>query len=557
MEREWEVLFGVLAVQFQKVMPSRIAAVVPAWNADPSKSLRQRLINAGSLSEPSAEDLSRLVGLAVEAHGNSAAAALAVFDGGQCVRRSFLTTETSSEAYTASKLLLGVTLRDALARSSSLKDRLGLLPHLIDVAQTLGAAHGRGIVHRNLHPGNVMISEYGETVILDWSLSKVRGRHDARGADIEKATQALRRGDKADPGSDDIPSDVVLAPSYLAPELALGHMESVDARSDVYALGAILYEVLTGKAPFADPGSAASARTVLANVGSKKPEAAASLAPEAPPELAAICERAMHQEPSARYGSARMLAEELRRVGLSPSGKPDHAEAADSGSAAGAAKSRIYLGAAAAGILIVIAIAAFTQQRLVSERNGAVLAQRLEEQKRTAAEEARDQLAQDLEDAQQVRRALEAERDFADAARSKAEDAVRKAETTLAERKRVAEVKETESVAAASEPVATAPQPRVKEPSPPPQFVRPSADVPAFLVPPENPQRPPGVTKTELAKALPELTGSLKMEPGPGEKMGVTVRTPGGQAPEGLQKLGFKDGDVITNVNRTTVETVQ
>ncbi len=529
MEREWELLFGVLAVQFHKAAPNRIAEAVPAWIADPSTSLRDRLVTSGAISETSAEEVARLVGVAIDAHGSSVEA-LAAFDGDQSVRRSFLTTETASEAYTAAKMVLGITLRDAIARASGWKERLQLLPYVIDAARIAGAAHARGIVHRNLHPSGIMVGEYGEIVVLDWSLSKVRGRNDARGADIERAAHALRNGAK-----DEVPPGVALAPSYLAPELALGHMESVDARSDVYALGAIVYELLTGQPPFGD----ASARNVLSNAASKKPESVASLAPDAPQDLAAICERAMHQEPSARYANGKVLADELQRVTAAPSSKSEQARDASAGT-----PSKFSYGIAAAVVLVVIGIAAVTQQRVVGQRNEALSALRAEEQKRVSAEESRDQLKQDLEEARQARQAVQTERDMADAARARAEENTRKLQQTLLPR----EAKPPSETAEPEPPAAEPPAPRAPE--------RPASQMPSFMIPPENPQRPPGVTKSELAKALPELTGNLTMEQGPEGQTAITLRLPNGQTTEGLQKLGFKEGDVITNVNRTSVETV-
>ena len=79
---------------------------------------------------------------------------------------------------TTTKYVQGKTLRAVIDEKESLRDRLALLPYFVDICQSVGAAHGRGIVHRNLNPGNILIGEYDEAVVIDWSLSKTRGRQD-------------------------------------------------------------------------------------------------------------------------------------------------------------------------------------------------------------------------------------------------------------------------------------------------------------------------------------------------------------------------------------------
>ena len=335
------------------------------------------------------------------------------------------------------RVIQGTALRTAIREAKSLSDRLGLLAHFMDVCRAVGVAHGRGIIHRALHPSSIVITEFGECVVSDWSLSKARRKEDSRGAEIEAALKSLRcRGvpseeearlrasrDLALPGAFEA-SRALLDPAFLAPELARGHMESVDTRSDVYALGAVLYEVLTGQPPFTGENPA----DVLNAVTSRKPTPVSEVEPTVSTELANICERAMHQEPSARYASAKHLAEELERTTLVRSahdttGRPPRVPSeprfngtapqtvtptprgrgADTGP-----KYRIALALVGALLVLMIGIAAFSQRRVVRERDEAMASQRQEEQQLAALQQEHDQLARELEDTQAARREAEA-----------------------------------------------------------------------------------------------------------------------------------------------------
>ena len=207
---------------------------------------------------------------------------------------------------------------------------------LVRVSEAMAYAHSRDVVHRDLKPHNIMIGSYGETYVMDWGLAKLGGP--ANGVAIGVHAAAQRDGDSglesgSSSGSDAVSSarrdlardqpdspllsqlgEVVGTPYYMSPEQASGLNSRVDARSDIYGVGAILYHLLTGQPPYrqdqeqGQKGFRAQIQRVL--VG--PPESVVHLAPEAPEELVSICERAMQRDPAARYRSMRGLGDDLR-----------------------------------------------------------------------------------------------------------------------------------------------------------------------------------------------------------------------------------------------------
>jgi tetratricopeptide (TPR) repeat protein len=201
----------------------------------------------------------------------------------------------------AMKLVSGRSL-DALIRAAEggLAGRLALLPHLLAVAEAVAYAHGQHVVHRDLKPANVLVGSFGETVVVDWGLAKDLGS----AATDDNAPLAVAAGGG---GDDTVAGTVLGTPAYMAPEQARG--EAVDERADVYALGAMLYYLLAGT----PPRSGTTVREVLAAAASERPRPVTEREPDAPPDLAAIVEKAMELEATRRYPTARELAEDLRR----------------------------------------------------------------------------------------------------------------------------------------------------------------------------------------------------------------------------------------------------
>src|SRR5262249_38378994 len=137
------------------------------------------------------------------------------------------------------KLVVGETLKARFAACRGLEDRLHLLPHLITACQAVGYAHAYCVVHRDLKPSNIMVGRWGQTVVVDWGLAKRLGTDEP---------------ELSGPGTGKKDLTVVGAalgtPEYMSPEQARGDVNAIDERTDVFNLGAILFELLAGRAPY-------------------------------------------------------------------------------------------------------------------------------------------------------------------------------------------------------------------------------------------------------------------------------------------------------------------
>ncbi|HET9623811.1 MAG TPA: protein kinase [Kofleriaceae bacterium] len=206
----------------------------------------------------------------------------------------------NGDPYYVMKLVEGRTLKELIAERHALRERLGLLPHVIAVADAVGYAHSQQVIHRDLKPSNVIVGWYGETIVVDWGLACDR-KHGVPDAADELLLVASGSGVTTVSGK------VVGTPAYMSPEQARG--EVVDERGDVYALGAVLYEMLAGTPPHADT----TPQAVLDRVIAGPPRPLAMVAAGVPGELATIVHKAMARDPDARYPNAIALAEDLRR----------------------------------------------------------------------------------------------------------------------------------------------------------------------------------------------------------------------------------------------------
>ena len=174
-----------------------------------------------------------------------------VYDIGRFGERPFFTM----------KLVKGQTLQALLSERKELtSDRPRLLGIALQVAQTLAYAHAKGVIHRDLKPANVMVGAFGEVQVMDWGLAKVlaeggiadeeRAASRARQRPEETTIRTLRSRGSAGSGTDTEAGSLLGTPAYMPPEQANGDVALLDRRADVFGLGAILCEILTGKAPY-------------------------------------------------------------------------------------------------------------------------------------------------------------------------------------------------------------------------------------------------------------------------------------------------------------------
>ena len=186
-------------------------------------------------------------------------------------------------------------------------DQFRLLQIFISLCQTVAYAHSRGVLHRDLKPENVMLGPYGETLLLDWGIAKVLGQPDDSPTASEEAAfvQLQETGHDTETQA----GTVMGSPSYMGPEVAQGLNESIDQRSDVYLLGATLYEVLTGR----PPREGKSAFDMIMKAQKEPPPPPRKVDPDVPKAIEAICLKAMAFRQDDRYQTALALAEDVQR----------------------------------------------------------------------------------------------------------------------------------------------------------------------------------------------------------------------------------------------------
>jgi serine/threonine protein kinase len=178
------------------------------------------------------------------------------------------------------------------------------LRRFTDVCNAIEYAHSRGVLHRDINPGNVFVGKHGETLVVDWGLAKPLGNVEP-GHDSE---ERVLTPSSASGTAETLPGSALGTPAYMSPEQASGDLERLGPRSDVYSLGATLYCLLTGKAPF--EGEVAE---VLRKVQRGEVTPPRKLDPSIDRALDAVCLRAMATKPEDRYPSCRALAEEIER----------------------------------------------------------------------------------------------------------------------------------------------------------------------------------------------------------------------------------------------------
>ena len=211
----------------------------------------------------------------------------------------------------AMKLVSGRPLAEVIEKTTTLEERIALLPRVIEVVDAVAYAHSQRVIHRDIKPSNIILGDFGESILIDWGVAKLLDGADGNlPAGLEEEPEAADvTGDLEPPelpsGGLTLPGSVIGTPAYMAPEQAGG--QPLDERADVYALGTMLYHLLSGHLPYRGHGTEIVAQVI---VGPPPPRE--RVEPHVPAELAAVVARAMDRERQRRYSAAE-LAAELRR----------------------------------------------------------------------------------------------------------------------------------------------------------------------------------------------------------------------------------------------------
>jgi WD40 repeat protein/serine/threonine protein kinase len=229
--------------------------------------------------------------------------------------------DATGRVYFTMRLVKGRDLRqiiDLVQQGKEAWTRTKALSVIVKVCEAMAYAHSKGVIHRDLKPGNIMVGRFGETYVMDWGLAKIVGREDRHDIRLQESiptstVRTERSSGEEDPGSPLLTMDgtVVGTPAYMSPEQARGEIEHVGVRSDVYSVGAMLYHLLAGHMPYVPPGVRPSAHAVWRWVIEGPPRPLHGIRPDLPAELVAICEKAMARDAERRYADTMQVAEDI------------------------------------------------------------------------------------------------------------------------------------------------------------------------------------------------------------------------------------------------------
>jgi len=227
--------------------------------------------------------------------------------------------------YFTMKLVKGRSLSEILttARKGEETHSLGeLLQIFLKVCDGVAFAHSRGVIHRDLKPANIMVGDFGEVLVMDWGIARILGREEIAGEDDETGVQSSRQ-DTELPGLHTVDGSAMGSPSYMPPEQATGEIDKIDHRSDIYSLGAILYNILTLKRPV-EGGTVEAIMNKVVRGGIHPPE---RRTPERniPRELSGVAMKCLAKYRRDRYASIPDLQRDvsLYLEGRSVSAAPD------------------------------------------------------------------------------------------------------------------------------------------------------------------------------------------------------------------------------------------
>ncbi|MFY9554119.1 MAG: serine/threonine-protein kinase [Blastocatellia bacterium] len=225
-------------------------------------------------------------------------------------------TLSDGRVFYAMKLVQGSRLDEYAEGAESPSDRLRIFQK---VCEAVAFAHAHGVIHRDLKPENIMVGPFGEVLVMDWGVAKVLG--ESRGDTIAESIRdagELRAIDDADlittlpvpsnGGTGDTSGGTIIGtPAYMAPEQAMGKTDLVDQRSDVYALGVVLYFLLTSRVPFESAGPT----DVRGTETRKRALRPRQINPSIPRPIEAVCLKAMSEMREDRYSSAEEIANDV------------------------------------------------------------------------------------------------------------------------------------------------------------------------------------------------------------------------------------------------------